>query len=523
MLTIALRFPGGRYHATPWGKHVNEGDVEWPPSPWRFLRALLATGFTKLGWQVVPAEAASLIARLAEVLPNYRLPRGTIAHSRHYMPTSSGTTKVIDAFVRLHSDEDLLIHYPVELTPEEEDLLEDLVLNLGYFGRAESWVDGRLVESVDLDESWCCPVMSGSAGLSGSGGEQVSVFAPVSADEYDAWRGEAVRRALAGFEAERGKKPTARDRQRLETPFPKDLVECLLMETADLQRHGWSQPPGSKRVLYTRPVGVLDTPPVVATSKPRRARSVQAALLALASDTPRGDVLPLFTRCLPQAELLHQSLVSLLGKRAPECAVLTGRDPETGLPLAGSHDHAHYLPLDLDEDGRLDHVLIHARMGLDDLAQSAIQRLRRTWTKGDDRDLVVTCAGFGELSTFTNQLRSRSGRPVSALGTSQCWISLTPFVPPRFIRPRGHLLEDQVLAELKSRGLPEPRNIEVMSRDELVKRRLLRFVRRRRDGKPQPPVPRAYGIRLVFDEPITGPIALGYASHYGLGVFAVET
>ena len=522
MPTIALRFPGGRYHATPWGKHVNEGDVEWPPSPWRLLRALLATGFTKLGWKAVPEQAESLVARLAEVLPSYRLPSGVIAHTRHYMPTFTTTTKVIDAFVRLDPGEDLLIHYPVELSADETEILEGLVAQLGYFGRAESWVDGRLVEEVEPDEQWCRPVITGAASLPDRGEEQVAVLAPVPAAEYAAWRGAALARAVAEFEAERGKKPTPRDRQRLEAPYPEDLMACLLMETADLQRHGWSQPPGSRRVLYTRPAGTAETRPPLAARRRRSARPVQAALLALASDTPRGDVLPLFTRCLPQAELLHQSLISLLGERAPECAALTGRDPETGQPLAGRHHHAHYLPLDLDEDGRLDHILIHAPMGLDDLAQRAIQRLRRTWTKGDDRDLVVTCAGFGDLATFAEQLRLRSGKPVPALGVSRVWASLTPFVPPRYLRPRGHLLEDQVRAELESRGLPQPRTIQVMNRDELVERQLLRFVRTRREGKPQPPVPRAYGVRLIFDEPITGPIALGYASHYGLGVFGAE-
>jgi CRISPR-associated protein Csb2 len=29
MLTIALTFPAGRYHATPWGRHVNEADGGW--------------------------------------------------------------------------------------------------------------------------------------------------------------------------------------------------------------------------------------------------------------------------------------------------------------------------------------------------------------------------------------------------------------------------------------------------------------------------------------------------------------
>src|SRR5690606_31722944 len=191
-------------------------------------------------------------------------------------------------------------------------------------------------------------------------------------------------------------------------------------------------------------------------------------------------------------------------------------------PLAGRHDHAHYLPLDLDEDGRLDHVLIYARMGLDDLAQRAIQRLRRTWKKGDDRDLTVTGVGFGDLANFAEQLRLRSGKRVPVLGVSRVWASVTPFVPPRFIRPRGHLLEDQVRAELASRGLPEPIGIEVMDREELVERRLLRFVRARRQGKPQPPMARVYGVRLFFAKPVAGPIVAGYGSHYGLGVFGAE-
>ncbi|HWV58930.1 MAG TPA: type I-U CRISPR-associated protein Csb2 [Longimicrobiales bacterium] len=522
MPTIALRFPGGRYHATPWGKHVNEGDVEWPPSPWRILRALLATGFTKLGWETVPEEAAALVGRLAEALPHYRLPSGTVAHSRHYMPTASKPTKVIDAFIRFDSEEDLLIYYPISLSEEETVLLELLVSNLSYFGRAESWVEGRLIPDLEVDERWCRPVIAGASEYPDRGFDQVALLAPVPPHEYVAWRMAAVERELAEFEVSRGKKPTARDRQRLEAPYPRDLVECILMETADLQRYGWSQPPGSRRVLYNRPVGILEPRPPVAAPRRRAARPVQAALLALASDTPRGDVLPLFTRALPQAELVHQSLISLLGERASLCIALTGRDPETGEPLGGRHEHAFYLPLDLDEDGRLDHILIHARMGLDDLAQGAIQRLHRTWTKGDDRDLIVTCAGFGELTTFGRQLRMRSGKPVPALGSSRIWASVTPFVPPRFFRPRGHLLEDQVRAELESRGLPQPIHVEVMDREELVRRRLLRFVRARRQGKPQPPVPRAYGLRLVFAEPVTGPIALGYASHFGLGVFGAE-
>ena len=75
MITLAFRFFGGRYHATPWGHHVNEGLVEWPPSPWRLLRALLSCGYTRLGWNgAVPEEVVALLHKLVAVLPSYTLP-----------------------------------------------------------------------------------------------------------------------------------------------------------------------------------------------------------------------------------------------------------------------------------------------------------------------------------------------------------------------------------------------------------------------------------------------------------------
>ena len=87
---LALRFPAGRYHATPWGQQVNEGAIEWPPSPWRLLRALLATWHHKAKHEVSEETINLLMERLAETLPEYQLPSATTTtgHTRHYMPTS---------------------------------------------------------------------------------------------------------------------------------------------------------------------------------------------------------------------------------------------------------------------------------------------------------------------------------------------------------------------------------------------------------------------------------------------------
>src|SRR5438093_9632692 len=84
---LELRFPTGRFHATPWGRHVNEGAVEWPPSPWRLLRALIATWHLKnKSNSVTEPTLRALVAKLAGAIPTYQLPRATAGHTRHYMP-----------------------------------------------------------------------------------------------------------------------------------------------------------------------------------------------------------------------------------------------------------------------------------------------------------------------------------------------------------------------------------------------------------------------------------------------------
>src|SRR5690606_35486747 len=119
---------------------------EWPPSPWRICRALLATGFSKLNWQEdnLPPVVENLIGSLAAVSPAYSLPKAVVAHSRHYMPTRDKTTKVLDTFAYVGS-QPVVVHWPVRLEDEARKLLELLVESLSYLGRAESWVSARML------------------------------------------------------------------------------------------------------------------------------------------------------------------------------------------------------------------------------------------------------------------------------------------------------------------------------------------------------------------------------------------
>ena len=77
---------------------------------------------------------------------------------------------------------------------------------------------------------------------------------------------------------------------------------------------------------------------------------------------------------------------------------------------------------------------------------------------------------------------------------------------------------------LDRRGWPEPKRVECVS--ETVARghrlRWLRFRRHRRSGRGRQGVPWAFGFQLEFAEPVTGPLALGYGAHFGLGQFVAE-
>src|ERR1700676_3171843 len=81
---IRLTFPGGQYHATPWGRHVNEGVPEWPPSPWRFLRALVAA-WKRTCPGIPEQQVRSILAALVDP-PVFPLPPHRVPHTRHAMP-----------------------------------------------------------------------------------------------------------------------------------------------------------------------------------------------------------------------------------------------------------------------------------------------------------------------------------------------------------------------------------------------------------------------------------------------------
>ena len=542
MPTLILRFPGRRYHATPWGHHVNEGQIEWPPSPWRLLRALIATGYATLQWPGggPPPVARSLIGKLASRLPRYRLPPVAGAHSRHYMPLAKlrngreETTLVFDTWAQV-DDGKLVVSWDIALTDEETLLLSELAERLGYMGRSESWVIARLAKPDEAlpsgEECRPCEEMPAP----GRGWEQIPLMTPLSSASYGKWRQatldvELAKLPVAPGVADASKKKLDKDakkvlaqRKEAEAQYPVDLVSCLQAETDWLRQCGWSQPPGSRRVFYWRKTDALEAGAPKAKPRAVTAPPVEAMLLSIATASGNDHALPSVTRTLPQAELLHRALVSLAERQGIHSRALTGCD-EKGRPLLGPHDHAHILPLDLDGDVHLDHILLWAPMGLNHRDQAAVRAVRQTFTKGGVGPLRLALAGSGELSdlsglpgTFGDGLRAVLGSHVAAT----VWRSTTPFVPPRHLKKRGrNTIEGQIAAELTARSFPPPAEVRMVDPHEDERaRRHRHFVRSRRYG-PAAPVDCGFTLELRFSNPVRGPMCLGYGSHFGLGLFA---
>ncbi len=545
-LSLAFRFVAGRYHATPFGHHVNEGLIEWPPSPWRLMRALLSVGYTSGAWNDAgpPAVARSLIEKLSAELPRYFLPPSVGAHSRHYMPIgglegkTEKTTLVFDTWARIDDREMTVSWDAVRLDDAESSVLSVLVERLNYLGRSESWVEGRVMgESESTPKTNCFPEQPGET--PGRGSEQVALLAPASAADFEVWRAVQLEEALAELKLPEGRKPTKTlldKRAKAAAPYPADLLDCLQKDTTWLRSHGWNRPPGSRRVFYWRPSNAVS----VGAPKARRAirpeRRVEAMLLSLTNASRNDHALPPVTRTLPQAELLRRALVGIAardGKSPPE---LTGLDKDRR-PLQGPHAHAHVNPLDLDGDGHLDHILVWAPMGLGAEAQVAIRAARRTFTKGGIEPLRLALVATGDLCDMA-LLPGKYGQRIARItGRASIWRSLTPIVPPRHIKTHGkNAVEGQIRAELHSRGFPDPAavhqlapiprhrndtvptNRAVEERGEAAWSRFRHFKLTRRYG-PEPPSARGFAVRVAFDQPVFGPIAIGYGSHFGLGLF----
>ncbi len=547
MIGIALSFPAGRFHATPWGRHVNEGAAEWPPSPWRLLRSLVATWKRKLDDRFSETDVREILNLLAAP-PSFILPPATTGHTRHYMPWfkkgPDDKTLVFDAFVALDRAAEVVFVWPDASlpSPEHRALFSTLLDHLAFFGRAESWCAARLVDDAEAAARWQTTRQAHPHGPltayplnSGGVAPGYEVVRVLCADPETAFLDDHLRKSGRS----KGKKAAM-------THPLYDPNWHLCMETALLQAEKWSDPPGSRWVPYVRRADCFKAEPGTRARQNRMERRLTVARYAL-----DGPVLPLVTETLPLAEMMRRALMGvyrrikehdLYGQHVPadapraRSAIFSGKD-DAGRPLNG-HRHAFYLPSDEDGDGRIDHLTVIADGGFGAGEFRALDRLRRLrFGDGEPLNLLLLALGTRQ------DLRA----PLLAAATT--WESATPFLvtrhakkngtrrdPPELIGPNNqlrfleHVLREE-LDRLRSRRIeageefPKPVKIEPLLDTNGTFRlagrglRPIQFKRFRSKAKDDGGRRLAGVFRIVFRGPVSGPIALGHSAHFGLGQF----
>jgi CRISPR-associated protein Csb2 len=540
MIALRLCFPAGRYHATPWGRHVNEAALAWPPEPVRILRALIACHHRKADKEMFSGkDLADLIDILAEQLPTYCLPEAVLAHTRHYMPSPLTTTLVFDAFARFDPEKPLIIGWPnVALSREQRAHLEHLAAHLGYFGRAESWVEAEVIEW-DGRYTNVQPLERGDDGHDGENVRSadcrlVALYAPLSPDAYRETRERLIReergRRCSGWK----KKPTdeALDNEMKDflATLPERLVDALAVDTSDLQAVGWSDPPAARRMLYSAPELTTTWRGERRRQSARKQPDPTVARFVLAGrPRPRVEDTVRIAEIMRLAVMAKFGWTTVEGKRRPNAPGVISGYGEDGKPLRhDSHAHAFWLPEDADGDGAIDHVIVYARAGLDGDCRKALDLVTKLWIEKPARDDEQEAADSGHkewrlaLEGFGRPEDFASGSAFFSSSNTKTWISTTPYLLPWHAK-KGFGWAEQIARELKERGLPSlaepPRELcSIWINDR--ERRPLHFHRfRSRHGLRQPDTLGRF-LELTFQVPLEGPLALGFGCHFGLGLFA---
>lgn len=463
MVGLEIRFELGRYHATPWGAHVNDAAVEWPPSPWRLVRALYSTSRTNVGLGIQRGAVDQALQALIDApAPIYQLPWTLPGHTRHYMPKASyspakpgETAKVIDAYRAVDPDAPLRVWWETDLDAQATAALAAAARSVGYLGRSES----------------------------------VCAMTVSSHPEPPA---EPLARPVTDVEAD-GEFEVIE----LLCPDRGEALDDIAISVTELRTKRRLMPPGTHRVAYALPREPASRAAPVLTARPSRP--------TLAVFRLRGSSRPAIIEAVAVGQSLRSAAQARFGRAhdARASATFSGRAGDR--PRVDQHRHAHFLATPGTDGRRIDRLYVWAPEGFGQDEVAALAGL--TYIRlHETPDLQCALTGLGT---------PRELALPDLLGPATAWRSLTPFGLVRHPKRRNHRVvdgpEEQVRRELAHRGLPEPVQVS------LEKGSWHRF-RSSKAGSSRLDRASLTGIRVRFHQPVRGPLALGALSHYGLGL-----
>lgn len=518
-LILQQRFPLGRFHATRWKQNPFEDrHGEWPPSPWRLLRALAARWiqFSRETGDDDTAARDDLLRHLAGELPEFAVPEMTWRidpairqyHKIGVEWTAKGrkdpaykksmTTLAPDPCRAVPPIESVFWSWANLALPSHlQQLLDELLSRILYFGRAESFCLFRRIDELPNGIGVNCR-------LNATATHQSPVLVPKPGQPLN------VSSLLAASD----------DQVVISHPIPPGAVwhYTALPKRPDMQRNSIleSRFPSTLQIIQFA-VGGRVYPHVRewirVTERFRGAALKELARLLSGERDAQFALLPPDLR--------------------DEFALFSGKTG-TGTPVSG-HTHS-YFALCPDEFGQPTRLVcfrrdpfraeeVAALMAASEWPCSwRFERQRNAHDRRDEWQLRFVPLPF-------DTPLPRGLRFDGSLATK--WISATPFVIPggrrRFrkhgrLRP-GETAERMLIKLLTANGIPIPEIIRLTDETEadwVAVHETHEQRRFRREDRTRPILP-GHRFRLTFPDPVSGPICVGHSCHFGLGLFLPES
>lgn len=499
-ILLKQSFPLGRYHANPWRAFAfDDPHGEWPPSPWRFLRAILARSFQLSRERENSGDDTlrqQLVRAFCECKISFQLPAQSWRGPglQQYQPSefkkipaaaakpgekTYNTTKNKDNFWLVPSEADALF-WILDGASWTEELLahvDECLARMTYFGRAESITEIERSESEADSIHANCELKD----------KRTSTSVPVLCPSADA------------------------------------TLEQVVYQTHDDEVANSTTPPGAIWKYAERPARSKP-----ASKMPSRKILPPAQVVQFAIG---GRVFPHLRYWLRITEKFRGIALRQLARQVtgshdakfaelpPEIrakfSLFTGKGP-TDAALAG-HQHAAFFLIP-DSQGKPSRLICWREVPFADEEQTALLAAAEAplaWDFGSDD---------WKLRLVPLPAETPLPPDKDIFGQSAVWETLTPFVPPlhalgRNGKPKnGCEIEAQINNILSDSKLPAARATVLFP--PAVPAQWVKVHRPRRSRNEQTNADkRAYRIRLQFDNPIQGPLFLGHSSHFGLGLF----
>ena len=498
---IEVQLTAGRYHAHPWGvSQYGIGEPEWPPSPWRLVRALAAAWFNAYPQPCSVEERDRLLKAFGKWgRPTIVVPRTAFRELQFFQPVlKDGKVNQRadhrDCFALPEGGRFWFV-FPLTLDDSQRKVLADLLMRVRYLGRSESRAVLTLCDH-QPDTAGNKPTLFRAKPVADAGQDNGAVF--------------HVREVLCpGVSANNGSFDfDASDIWRLRNDEPDNAHQYLPEHLSDVcLKVKRPLPDGCEWVDYVLPAEAI------VPDLPRRRESPKLTGTVEVTEVwfriSRRIPIPI-SETVRLARAFRDAVVMNYERLAPDfhSVVLTGKN-EDGT-LEWDHMHCYYLPRPESTRRRwierlVVYVPAHTLNRIELEALLSVSRVHM-W-KEDPYPVSVVAERQEKIPTIIGK-------------RSHVWQSLTPYVMPlgRARRCAGEIVE-QLGSSLAHIGVSAPLTLRGDSRRSSVTvhnysshdaaHGRIGFMRRL-----------AHWVEVEFDEDMEfARPAIGADAHFGLGQF----